>query len=76
MRTMVEAKGRRRNGAQPDFEIAGECATADLIVVLDGARLVEVGRHELMAKDGRYSEPQCIQGCLPLITIAVDFLPS
>src|SRR5947199_1354519 len=35
---------------------------ADLIVVLDGARLVEVGRHdELMAKGGQYSELYSIQ---------------
>jgi ATP-binding cassette subfamily B protein len=35
---------------------------ADLIVVLDGARLVEVGSHqELMAKDGQYSELYGIQ---------------
>ncbi len=35
---------------------------ADLIVVLDGARLVEVGRHdELMAKGGQYSELYTIQ---------------
>jgi ATP-binding cassette subfamily B protein len=35
---------------------------ADLIVVLDGARLVEVGsHHELMAKNGRYRELYGIQ---------------
>ncbi len=35
---------------------------ADLIVVLDGARLVEVGTHEeLMAKKGHYSELYGIQ---------------
>ncbi len=35
---------------------------ADLIVVLDGARLVEVGAHdELMAKKGHYSELYSIQ---------------
>jgi ATP-binding cassette subfamily B protein len=35
---------------------------ADLIVVLDGARLVEVGRHEeLMAANGKYSELYSIQ---------------
>jgi ATP-binding cassette, subfamily B, bacterial len=35
---------------------------ADLIVVLDGARLVEVGTHEeLMAKHGAYSELYAIQ---------------
>jgi len=35
---------------------------ADLIVVLDGARLVEFGTHdELMAKGGQYSELYRIQ---------------
>ena len=35
---------------------------ADLIVVLDGARLVEVGSHEeLMAASGQYSELYGIQ---------------
>jgi ATP-binding cassette subfamily B protein len=35
---------------------------ADLIVVLDGARLVEVGTHEqLMAAKGQYSELYGIQ---------------
>jgi ATP-binding cassette subfamily B protein len=35
---------------------------ADLIVVLDGARVAEVGSHEeLMAKGGRYSELYRIQ---------------
>jgi ATP-binding cassette subfamily B protein len=35
---------------------------ADLIVVLDGARLVEVGTHEeLMGKGGQYSELYGIQ---------------
>jgi ATP-binding cassette subfamily B protein len=35
---------------------------ADLIVVLDGARVAEVGSHgELMARGGRYSELYRIQ---------------
>ena len=35
---------------------------ADLIVVLDGARLVEIGTHEeLMARNGQYSELYRIQ---------------
>jgi len=45
---------------------------ADLIVVLDGARLVEVGTHEeLMAKRGHYAELYSIQAArIPLITWA------
>jgi ATP-binding cassette, subfamily B, bacterial len=35
---------------------------ADLIVVLDGARVVEVGSHEeLMARHGQYAELYAIQ---------------
>jgi ATP-binding cassette, subfamily B, bacterial len=35
---------------------------ADLIAVLDGARLVEMGTHdELMAKGGQYAELYSIQ---------------
>ena len=35
---------------------------ADLIVVLDGARVVEVGRHEeLIARGGQYAELFAIQ---------------
>ena len=35
---------------------------ADLIVVLDGAKVVEVGTHEaLMAKRGQYAELYSIQ---------------
>jgi ATP-binding cassette subfamily B protein len=35
---------------------------ADLILVLDGARLIEVGTHEeLQAKGGRYAELYAIQ---------------
>ena len=35
---------------------------ADLIVVLDGARVVEVGRHDdLIAKGGQYAELFAIQ---------------
>ena len=35
---------------------------ADLIVVLDGARVIEVGRHDaLVAKGGRYAELYGIQ---------------
>ena len=35
---------------------------ADLIVVLDGARVVEVGSHdELMARQGTYAELYAIQ---------------
>ena len=35
---------------------------ADLIVVMDGARVVEVGTHEdLLARDGTYAELYSIQ---------------
>jgi ATP-binding cassette, subfamily B, bacterial len=35
---------------------------ADLIVVLDGARVAEAGSHEeLLARDGRYADPDRIQ---------------
>ena len=45
---------------------------ADLIVVLDGARLVEVGTHEeLMAKSGQYAELYSIQA--PPIAIYFPF---
>jgi ATP-binding cassette subfamily B protein len=38
---------------------------ADLIIVFDGARLVEVGTHEeLMAKKGQYSELHSIQAAV------------
>jgi ATP-binding cassette subfamily B protein len=36
--------------------------TADLVVVLDGARVVEVGSHaELMARQGTYAELYDVQ---------------
>ncbi|MGI8745573.1 MAG: ABC transporter ATP-binding protein, partial [Bryobacteraceae bacterium] len=61
------AAGARRDTAEGSITILvshrfSTVRMADLIVVLDGARLVEVGTHnELMAKSGQYSELYGIQ---------------
>src|SRR5439155_1074778 len=61
------SSGARRNGDDGRITILvshrfSTVRMADLIVVLDGARLVEVGTHEaLMAKRGQYAELYGIQ---------------
>jgi ATP-binding cassette, subfamily B, bacterial len=60
-----EAFAIERNSSRITILVSHRFSTvrmADLIVVLDGARLVEVGTHdELMAKSGQYSELYSIQ---------------
>jgi ATP-binding cassette, subfamily B, bacterial len=59
------ARGSAMNSGRITILVSHRFSTvrmADLIVVLDGARLVEVGTHEeLMAKRGQYSELYGIQ---------------
>jgi ATP-binding cassette subfamily B protein len=54
-----------RNGGRITILVSHRFSTvrmADLIVVLDGARVVEVGSHEaLMARRGQYSQLYGIQ---------------
>jgi len=68
-RYAAAARGRGNNVSGADGRITilvshrfSTVRMADLIVVLDGARLVEVGTHDdLMAKGGQYSELYSIQ---------------
>ena len=64
-RYAAAARGERSASGRITILVSHRFSTvrmADLIVVLDGARLVEVGSHdELMAKSGPYSELYSIQ---------------
>jgi ATP-binding cassette subfamily B protein len=64
-RYAAAARGTGENGGRITILVSHRFSTvrmADLIVVLDGARLVEVGTHAaLMAKGGQYSELYHIQ---------------
>ena len=64
-RYAAAARGGDRAGGRITILVSHRFSTvrmADLIVVLDGARLVEVGAHdELMAKNGQYAELYGIQ---------------
>jgi ATP-binding cassette, subfamily B, bacterial len=65
-RYAAAVRGNRENdGGRITILVSHRFSTvrmADLIVVLDGARLVEVGTHqELLAKNGRYAELYGIQ---------------
>lgn len=64
-RYAAAARGRGRDGGRITVLVSHRFSTvrmADLIVVLDGSRLVEVGGHdELMAKGGQYAELYSIQ---------------
>ena len=61
----VRQPGRRTRRGRITILVSHRFSTvrmADLIVVLDGARVVEVGAHEeLMAKGGQYAELYGIQ---------------
>jgi ATP-binding cassette, subfamily B, bacterial len=64
-RYAAAARGTENNGGRITVLISHRFSTvrmADLIVVLDGARLVEVGTHDqLMRRSGQYSELYGIQ---------------
>jgi len=64
-RYAAAARGTESDSGRVTILISHRFSTvrmADLIVVLDGARLVEVGTHEeLMAKSGQYSQLYSIQ---------------
>lgn len=64
-RYAAAARGEKRASGRITILVSHRFSTvrmADLIIVLDGARLVEVGSHEeLMAKGGPYSELYAIQ---------------
>ena len=64
-RYAAAARARRRANGGVTILVSHRFSTvrmADLIVVLDGARVVEVGTHdELLARGGRYAELYRIQ---------------